>query len=75
MVRYVAGASFTAMDGLNPAWISNHTPDKVGWNYLSTSKLQRLNAEVWEWVGSFIPQFIIDVITYPWFENWTTAEN
>ena len=52
--------------GLIPAWISNHTTDKVGWNYLSTSKRQRLNVEVWEWTGSFIPHFMIDVITYPW---------
>ena len=28
---------------LIPAWISNHTPGKVWWNYLSIPKLQRCN--------------------------------
>ena len=30
------------------------------WNHLSTLKLQRL-----QWISNFIPQFIMDVITYP----------
>ena len=30
----------------------------MGWNYLSTTKLQPSTVEVWEWISNFIPHFI-----------------
>ena len=56
-----------------PQWVNfNHSMDKWEWNCLSIPKLQWLHywsldgctIEVWEWMSNFIPQFIMDVITY-----------
>ena len=49
--------------------ISNHKPNKV-WDEI-TYPFPNFNGctiEVWEWISNFIPHFIIDVITYPWWD-------
>ena len=51
---------------LKLAWISNHIPTKAWLNL--AHPFQNFNGcafEVWEWISNFIPQFIMDVITYP----------
>ena len=64
---------------LIPAWIRNHMPVKCEMKLLIhswTSMVQSLNRlhstvqllEVWEWMSDFIPDFMMDVITYPcWY--------
>ena len=49
-----------------PAWKSNHMPSEV-WDGI-TYPFPNFNSatiEVWEWIGNFIPHFIMDVITSP----------
>ena len=36
----------------------------MGWNYLYISILQR-----WKWMSNFMPQFMMDAITYPWWDQ------
>ena len=53
------------------AWISYHTPSKV-WDEI-TYPFPTFNGcavEVWERTSNFIPQFIMDVITYPCSEGF-----
>ena len=45
-----------------PAWISNHKPYKV-WDEITL--LNSSTVEVWEWVSNFILHIIVDLITYP----------
>ena len=50
-------------------WITNHMPGKV-WDELTYPfpNFNGATVEVWEWIGNFIPHFMIDVITYPcWY--------
>ena len=50
----------------NPAWISNNIPIKsVRWNYLSILKLLRQHRWSLGWICSFIPHFIMNIITCP----------
>ena len=65
---------------LIPTWISNHRPSKV-WDEITnpfpnfngatdeiTYPFPTFNCctvEVWEWISNFIPQFTMDVITFP----------
>ena len=44
-------------------WV--HAQQSVGWNNLSTTKLQRLHQWISKWISNFTPQFVITVITYP----------
>ena len=46
----------------DPAWISNHTPTKVGKKLFIHS--QASTVAVWKWRSNFIPLLIMDVITY-----------
>ena len=51
---------------LIPPKISNHMHGKV-WNEI-THPFPNFNSatiEVWRWMSNFIPQFMIDAITYP----------
>ena len=54
---------------LVPAWISNHMPNKV-WNEITYpfSNFNSLTVEVCERVYNFIPHFIMDMITYRWWD-------
>ena len=59
------GSIYQSRSTLIPAWIS-HFPNTV-WDEI-TYPLQNFNGctvEVSEWISSFIPHFILDVITYP----------
>ena len=54
---------------LIPAWISNHIIGKM-WDEF-TYPFQNLNSatvEVWEWISNFIPHFIMDIITYSYWD-------
>ena len=49
-----------------PAWITNHISGQV-WDEI-TYPFPNFNAatvEVWEWISTFTPHFILSVITYP----------
>ena len=53
---------------LDIIWCSLCLPSwSVIWDYLSIPKLQGI-AEVWEWINYLIPHFIMDVITYPYWD-------
>ena len=55
---------------LNPSMDKlSHGRWSVGWNYLSTPKLQSCTVEVWEWIRNFIPHFVMVVITYPCWDS------
>ena len=47
-------------------WISNHIHLKV-WNEVTYPfpNFKGATVEVWEWISNIIPDFIMDVITYP----------
>ena len=49
-----------------PAWISNPMSNIV-WGEITYSfpNFSSCMVEVWEWISNFIPLFIMDVITYP----------
>ena len=32
-------------------------------------KFNGYKVEIWEWIGNFIPLFVLDAITYPWQEK------
>ena len=53
---------------LIPTWIRNHTPSYV-WDEIAFPHLNfsGCTVEVWWWISNFIPQFIMDVITYSWW--------
>ena len=64
------GAHFTNMDKLLiPAWVSNHMHSKV-WNEITYPFLNfnGCTVEVLEWISDFILHFIMDVITYPYWD-------
>ena len=51
------------------AWISNHMSSKV-WEEI-THPFPNFNGatvEVWEWLSNFIPNFTMDIITYPCYD-------
>ena len=50
-------------------WISNHTHNKV-WDEITYpfSNLNGAASGVWEWMSNFIPHFIMDVFTYPYWD-------
>ena len=52
---------------LIPAWISDHMPSKM-WDEITYtfSNFNGRAVEFWEWVSNFI--FIMDVITYTWWD-------
>ena len=56
---------------LIPAWITIHMAGKV-WNEILCpfSNFNGCTIEVWEWRSNFTLHFIMDVITYPWW-NYT----
>ena len=47
-------------------WICNHMPNKV-WDEIiyPFPNFNGCTVEVWEWINNFIPNFIMDVTTYP----------
>ena len=50
---------------LIPAWISNNMPNIVLDEIISPiQNFDGANVEVWEWISNFTSPFIMDVITY-----------
>ena len=55
---------------LIPAWINNCV-HYILWSEITYPFPNSIGAtvEVWEWISSFIPYFIVDVITFPCFDK------
>ena len=67
LVNLTPGTPFTNI----PAWISNHFNDKVWDEIIYTfPTFNGATVEVCEWISDFIPHFIIEVISYP-FWDWS----
>ena len=51
-----------------PTWIGNNTHGKM-WNWINYpfSNFNGCLSVVWEWIGNFIPQLMIDEITCPYW--------
>ena len=52
------------------AWIRNHMPGKV-WNEVTYpfANFNGTTVEVWEWISNILLHFIMDVITYPCWDQ------
>ena len=55
---------------LIPAWISNRmsskVQDKIAYPF---PNFNICTIEVWEWINNFMPHFLMDVITYPCWDQ------
>ena len=51
-----------------PAWVSNHMSSEVS-DEITDPFLYGCPVEVWEWINNFITHFIMDVITYPYWNK------
>ena len=53
-------------------WVSVHPPSAEREEIAHPFGIfNRFTDEVWEWIGDFTPHFIMDVITYPcWDQSW-----
>ena len=51
------------------AWLSNHMPSK-DWDQITypISNFNGRTIEVWKWISNFISHFVMDVITYPYWD-------
>ena len=47
----------------------SHAQKSVGWNYLSIINFNGCTIEVKELISNFIPHFMVDVITYPHWDQ------
>ena len=65
----------TAFLTLKPVWISNNMFSKV-WDEIiyPLPNFKGITVEVWEWINTFIPHFIMDVITYLSFIKPVTTQ-
>ena len=45
--------------------MSNKVLDEITYPF---PNVNGTTVEVWEWMNNFIPYFIVDVITYPYFD-------
>ena len=69
MCNTIPGVPFTKWINLITPLVSNHMPNKVC-NEI-TYPFQNFNSctnDIWEWICNFIYQFVMDVITYPYWE-------
>ena len=48
-------------------WTRNHIHYKVGWNYFRIPNFNGCAVDVWDWLSN-IPNFIVHVITYPYYD-------
>ena len=67
---YCDSGHFYSLLILIPGWISNHRTRKM-WNEI-TYPFPNVNGgtvEVWEYISNFIRRFIINVITYPCWDQ------
>ena len=55
---------------LIPAWISKHIIGKILIEIIYLFQIFNSCAdEIWEWTSNFIPQFIMYVLGYPWWDQ------